>query len=196
MGGGGNGRGRSLPGDFHPSLRPRPLNPGTPTPPQTRSLSLRSSPVPKSHLQHPHRPAPHPPPAGSPGLVRGRKRLLMPVERSVPRIRCSGGFRGGKVVLGRGSGVARGQVGGDCGGPGRLGREGSGVQGGLPGDGKPRVPSGRLTVAGPGKEGGAGAVRAVCPPCSLQWELLRREGGLWEGWWCGWREVGGDCGDS
>ena len=72
----------------------------------------------------------------------GKEGLLRPIERSVPRIRCSGGLRGGRMVLGRGGGVAGGEGGYDCRGSGRLGRGGGGGWGLVwPGDRNPRRPS-------------------------------------------------------
>ena len=215
---------------------------------------------------------PRRPPAGAPELVRGRRGLLGQLERSVPRIRCSGSFGGGRMVLGRAGGLAGGEEGYDCGGGGRLGREevavgvwfgramrnprrppanspelvrgrrgllggysglssafaavaaleargwswggAGGVAGGeegydcggggrlgrgvgsgwglvWSGDEKSPASSGQLTGAGPRKEGVAGAVRAVCPPYSLQWVLFWREGGLGEGCGVAGGQVGG-----
>jgi len=67
------------------------------------------------------------PPASSgrlTGAGPGKAGVATRLQRSVPRMRCSGGFEERRVVLGRGSGVSGGVVGGDCRGSGRLGRGG------------------------------------------------------------------------
>ncbi len=107
---------------------------------------------------------PRRPPANSPELVRGRRGLLGQLERSVPRIRCSGFFFGGRAVLERGVAWQEGRWGGDCRDSGRLGRGGGGGWGdGLAGRCEPPASSGRLTGAGPGKAGVATRLQRSVP---------------------------------
>ena len=132
------------------------------------------------------------PSGGSPELVRERMGLLGGYSGLSSAFAAVAALEARGWSWGGAGGVAGGEEGYDCGGGGRLGR-GVGSGWGLvwSGDEKSPASSGQLTGAGPRKEGVAGAVRAVCPPYSLQWVLFWREGGLGEGCGVAGGQVGG-----